>query len=143
MAYQPASAYGNPMEVTMKRVLILLALAACGTPQEQCIQGVSRDLSTLDRLIAESQATIRRGYSYETRIVSMPRWVDCTPRATEANPTPKSQMCFDDVNEEVRRPVAVNLDEESAKLASMQKRRDEMARSMAPAIAACRTTYPE
>ncbi|NBZ87253.1 hypothetical protein [Stagnihabitans tardus] len=127
----------------MKRFLILLALAACGTPQEQCIRGVSSDLATLDRLIAETRGNIARGYGYETRVEMMPEWVDCTPRPTEANPTPKPQMCFDDVAQEVRRPVSLDLRAEQAKLDSMVERRDQMAAAMAPALAACKARYPE
>jgi hypothetical protein len=143
MAYQGPLAYAAAMEVPMKRVLILLALAACGTPQEQCIRGVTGDLSTLDRLIAETEGNIARGFGYETRVVTMPRWLDCTPRPTAADPEPKSQMCLEDVAEEVRRPVALNLTEENAKLASMRDRRAQIASAMAPAVAACQQRYPE
>jgi len=131
------------MEVTMKRFLILLVLAACGTPQEQCIRGVAGDLPTLDRLIAETQGNLQRGYGYEMQTQMMPEWVDCTPRATTDNPTPKSQLCLDDVPQQVRRPVALNLVEEQAKLDSMVKRRAQLAAAMAPAVEACKARYPE
>lgn len=127
----------------MKRFLILLALAACGTPQEQCIRGVSGDLATLDRLIAETQGNVQRGYGFETQVQMMPEWVDCTPRATTENPTPKPQMCFDDVPTQVRRPVALDLTAEQAKLESMVTRRAQLASAMAPAVTACKARYPE
>lgn len=128
----------------MKRMMILLPLlAACGTPQEQCIRGVSRDLATLNGLIEETRGNLARGYGFETVVETRPEWVDCTPRPTEADPNPKPQLCFDDVAEEVRRPVALNLDAEAAKLASMERRRDEMARALAPAVAQCQARYPE
>lgn len=131
------------MEEAMKRVLVFLALAACATPQERCINGLTGEISTLDRLIAESRAVIARGYGYQTDVVMMPDWVDCTPRPTQANPTPKARMCFEDVPQEMRRAVAVDLDAEQAKLASMERRRAEKARAVAPAIEVCRATYPE
>jgi hypothetical protein len=127
----------------MKRFLILFALAACGTPQERCINGVSGDLGTLDRLIAETQGNISRGFGYETQTQMVPEWVDCTPGATPDNPKPKSQMCFDDVPQQVRRPVALDLAAEQAKLDSMVKRRGQMASLVAPAIEDCKARYPE
>lgn len=129
----------------MKRLIALglMALSACGTPQEQCIRSVSRDMNVLDRLIAESRGNIQRGYAWETVQVTRTTWVDCTPRPTEANPEPKSQMCLDDVIDEQRQPKAIDLDAEGAKLASMERRRAEMARAMSPAIEACKTRYPE
>ena len=49
----------------MHRVLplLLLALAACATPQEACINRATRELRTLDDLIAEQRATLARGYA--------------------------------------------------------------------------------
>ncbi len=127
----------------MKRFLILMALAACGTPQEQCINGVAGDLPTLDRLIAETQGNLNRGFAYESKVEMQPDWVNCTPAPTKANPEPKPQMCFDDVPTQVRRPVAIDLAAERAKLASMVERRKQLAAAMAPAIQACKERYPE
>ena len=121
---------------------VLLALVACGTPQEQCIAQATRDMAVLNRLIGETGANISRGYAYADTVVYLPEWVDCTPRATDADPTPKTRMCFDDVPTTVRKPVAIDLAAEAAKLASMQKRRAEMARAQQPAIAACQARYP-
>ena len=58
----------------MKRLtfLALAALAACGTPQEQCINRNTRDLRTVDRLIAEAEGNLQRGYAYETITVYEP-----------------------------------------------------------------------
>lgn len=121
---------------------VLLVFAACGTPQQQCISQLSRDMIVLNRLIAETQGNIKRGYAYTETVVDMPEWVDCTPRASDSNPAPKPQMCFDDVPTTVRKPAAIDLDAETAKLASMQRRRAEMAAAMQPAIAACQARYP-
>lgn len=122
---------------------ILLVLASCGTPQEQCIRTVSHDMIVLDRLIAETQGNLARGYGFEDTVVYQTDFVDCTPGVTTANPSPRPQMCLDDVPTTVTRPVALDLGAEQAKLASMQKRRAELARSLAPAVADCRVRYPE
>lgn len=122
---------------------VALVLTACGTPQEQCIGGVSHDLNVLNRLIDETQGNIARGYGYADTVIDMPQWVDCTPFATTANPSPKPQMCFDDVPTRVTKPVAIDLAAEQAKLDSMLKRREEMTRALAPQIADCKARYPE
>ena len=122
---------------------ILLALASCGTPQEQCIRTVSHDMIVLDRLIAETQGNLTRGYGYADTVVNQPEFVDCSPLATEANPNPRPQMCMDDRPVTVTRPVAVDLGAEQAKLTSMLKRRTEMAKALSPAVADCRARYPQ
>jgi hypothetical protein len=49
-------------------ILGLALLTACGTPQEQCVARNTRDLRTVDKLIAEVQGNLARGYALrETR----------------------------------------------------------------------------
>lgn len=129
----------------MKRLMILplFALAACGTPQERCINQVAGDLPTLDRLIAETEGNIARGFAWEEVTTTRTTFVDCTPHATKSDPTPATQHCVSDVEETTRKAVALDLNAEKAKLASMQERRAQLAANMAPAIEACRKTYPE
>ena len=45
--------------MTRKALTLLVLLAACGTPQERCINGVTRDLRTVDRLIEEAEGHAR------------------------------------------------------------------------------------
>ena len=76
----------------MKRLtfLTLAALAACGTPQEQCISCNTRDLRTVDRLIAESEGNLQRGYAYESVTVYEDYWTHCPmPRPPAGEPPPK------------------------------------------------------
>ena len=122
---------------------LLLALAACGTPQQQCIRLASHDMAVLDALIAETQGNISRGYGYAQTIDTIPEFVDCTPHPWGSGPKAEPQMCLQDVPHTVRKPVALDLTAEAAKLASMQKRRAEMARALAPALADCQTRFPE
>lgn len=48
-------------------MLALAALAACGTPQEQCINQNTRDLSVLDRLIAKIKGQPCAGLCHRSR----------------------------------------------------------------------------
>jgi hypothetical protein len=137
----------------MKRALLpLLILTACGTPQEQCINAVTRDMRVVDRLIAETEANLARGYAYEEVTVYLPQWVDCTPRpyappqrgdAEAEVPPVKPQMCLEDVPQTTRREVAIDLRAEQAKLDSLKAKRSQQAKAAAPAIAQCKADNPE
>ena len=121
----------------------LAMLTACGTPQEQCIRANTRDLQVVDRLIRETEGNLARGYGFETVTEYEPRWIDCTPRPTTANPTPASQMCFDRVPVSVRKEVALDLTAEKAKLASMKTKRASLSKAAQGVIAQCKAQHPE
>lgn len=131
----------------MKRLALpaLLVLSACGTPQEQCINAATRDMRVVDRLIAESEGNLARGYGYQQVTVWTTRWVPCgpPPPPVEGQPKPKPQMCLDDVPETVRKPVALDLAAEAQKLAGLKAKRAAQAKAAAPQIAACKAEYPE
>lgn len=136
----------------MRRILLsgLGLLAACGTPQEQCIARQTRDLRILDRLITETQGNLDRGFALEQVEVFQTRWVTCAPpppppfvEGVPPPPPPQPRLCLDDVVETETRAKAINLTEEAQKLASMKAKRKSLAKAAEPAIAACRNAYPE
>jgi hypothetical protein len=130
----------------MKRLvfLTLVALTACGTPQEQCISRNTRDLRTLDRLIAETEGNLARGYAFETVTVYEDHWVYCPqPPVAEGQPAPPPRLCLDERPVTERRPKAINLNEEARKLDSLREKRTSLAREAKAVIAACKAQYPE
>lgn len=129
----------------MKRIVIpaLLILSACGTPQQNCISGATRDMRVVDRLIAETEANLQRGYAIEEQVVFRPIWVPCYPHVRPGRPAVGPQMCMDDEDEVIRRPKAIDLNAESAKLASLKAKRAAQVEAASPAIRACRAQYPE
>lgn len=128
----------------MKRLLpLFLLLAACGTPQEQCISLGTRDLQVLDRLIRETEGNLDRGYAYVEHTVLVPMWIDCTPRPTEAMPNPRPEMCLEEIPRTTRKPAAIDIAAETAKLKGMKAKRADLARAAQPVIAACKAKYPE
>jgi hypothetical protein len=130
----------------MKRIacLTLALLAACGTPQEQCIARETRDLRTLDRLIAETQGNIDRGYALVEVQVERDRWVLCpAPPPVEGEPAAKPRMCLDDYVDTETQPKAINLREEADKLSGMKAKRAVLAKAAERQIAACRAANPE
>jgi hypothetical protein len=120
---------------------VVLVLAGCGTPQERCIARETRDLRVLDRLIAETSATIARGYALESESFVVTQTFPCQVRGPDNRV--RTELCDRDEVVERTRPVAVNLDDERAKLRSMEARRAELARSVAGRVEACRAAYPE
>ncbi|MFV0491584.1 MAG: hypothetical protein ACK5M4_07185 [Pseudorhodobacter sp.] len=120
-------------------------LAACGTPQEQCIASVTRDIRVLDRLIGESEANLRRGYGMEEYIETDSRLAVCRLGIppTAGRPGRPPQYCWRDYDRVVSRPVTIDLARERANLSEMRKKRQGLMKAAQPAIAQCRATYPE
>lgn len=131
----------------MKRLLLLLPLlAACGTPQEQCIARVTRDLRVVDRLIAETETNINRGYAMEEVTVWRMEWVVCAPPPPPPKPgmkPPPPRMCMDREPDTVLRPKAIDIAEESRKLKQLKDKRAQLSRDATPLIEQCRIAYPE
>jgi hypothetical protein len=118
----------------------LLALAACGTPQEQCIRSATRDLAEVERLLVEVQGNLSRGYAIESRTVTQWEWRMCRVRTTTQT---VGQMCWEPVDRTVRRSVPIDPEAERRKLAGLQERYATLTRQAEPAIAACRAAHPE
>lgn len=137
----------------MRRLIALIALsllAACATPQQRCIAEATQDLRVVDRLIAETEATLARGYALEQERSSRLTWTTCTRRVPRHAPDGTrlpdeivSYMCMENVPVTVTRPRAVDLDAERKKLATLKRKRTELARAAVAATAQCRATYPE
>ncbi|OYX44524.1 MAG: hypothetical protein B7Z02_05340 [Rhodobacterales bacterium 32-67-9] len=120
-------------------LFVLLLLAACGTPQEQCIRTATREIATLDRLIAETETNLARGYALEEREVVRREWSRCDDWV----PGTPRRMCFEPVWHTVKRPVAIDPAAEERKLGGLEARRKALGLQAASAIAACRAQYPE
>ena len=129
----------------MKRHVLplLVLLAACGTPQEQCIRAGTRDLRTLDRLIAETEGNLDRGYALEDVTITQEHWGYCEPWHHADDPTPSLVPCLIEHDVTVRRPIAIDLADEAKKLESLKARRGELARAAEPIIAQCKADHPE
>jgi hypothetical protein len=120
----------------MRAVLALalpLLLAACATPQERCEIQATRDLRVVNALIAESQATIRRGYALRevqrTRIGT----TICYGGGDDYG----YGFCWGNDTYTELRPVAVNLDEERAKLQTLLEKKEELEVEARAQIEAC------
>lgn len=130
----------------MKRLtfLALATLAACGTPQEQCISRNTRDLRTVDRLIKEAEGNLERGYAFETVTVYETHWAYCPqPRPPEGEPPKPPRLCLDERPVTKQRPKAIDLNAEARKLDSLRVKRKQLARQAESVVAQCKALYPE
>jgi len=128
----------------MKRAILALAalLAACGTPQEQCIAYTTRDLRVVDRLIQEVEGNLARGYSLEEVTITREFWSVCRG-APAADGTPTTEPCLRDREYTETRPKAIDLKLEAQKLESLRQKRADLAQVASAAIAECRALHPE
>ncbi len=129
----------------MRRALLTLTLlAACGTPQERCIRGVTHDLRVVDRLIATSEGNLKRGYALEEVSIVRTVWLPCPmPPVAEGETPPSPQLCRGTERDTETRPKAINLRAEAKTLESLKIKRKALARQATPAIAQCKAEFPE
>lgn len=126
----------------MNRILgsgLFLVLAACASPQEQCIQTATKDLNVLRTLIAESEATIERGYALQTeqRLIAYTNF--CVGHYGDVGVT----FCREVQPVTRTKPVAVDLDEERRKLKSLKRKERELVQKSDTMIAQCKAQFPE
>lgn len=127
----------------MKRLFLVAfgLLAACGTPQEQCISRNTRDLRVVDRLISETNRNLERGYALEEVTVFETFRVPCRP--TVPGGPAGHGICYDQHPETEYRPRAIDLNAEAAKLESLKAKRASLARAASQIVQSCRDSYPE
>ncbi|GHC63840.1 hypothetical protein [Neogemmobacter tilapiae] len=130
------------------RLLPLVALAflaACGTPQEQCVARNTRDLRTVDKLIAEVQGNLARGYALRETTVTRPSWESCLRQTTnkKGKPVVVETLCLEDETTTVTKPEAIDPGAERRKLAGLQEQRQKLAGQAEAMVKACRAQYPE
>jgi hypothetical protein len=130
----------------MKRLILiaLTALAACGTPQEQCISRNTRDLRTVDRLITETEGNLQRGYALETVTRWEEYWDTCLDRVVvNGQVTVQPRTCRRERSFTEERPRAIDLQAEARKLDGLKVKRRDLARQAEPLIAQCKAEFPE
>lgn len=122
-------------------MLPLAALAACATPQEQCISDATRELRTINRLVNETERNLTRGYALET--VQEVRVVESICRGENEDGSTFTFECEETRTIDRQRQVAIDLDAERAKLNSLRERQARMQRQAESGVNQCRALYPE
>jgi hypothetical protein len=123
-------------------LLSALALTACETPRESCINQASRELRIVESLIAETRCNLDRGYAIEreqdVRVVRD----FCRVRDEEEGDIDLVRCNRTEVDE-VERPVTIDLAQERVKLEQLLERREGLAAEQSARLRACVATYPE
>lgn len=110
-------------------IIVFLPLLGCSAA-EQCRLDAGTQLRVLDRMIADSETSIRQGYR-EVELDS-PFHVGMSLCVGP----PNSRLCDDDDDPVIRREW-INVPAEKARLASLKAQRSVVAPRTAAAIAAC------
>ncbi|SCY37739.1 hypothetical protein [Paracoccus tibetensis] len=122
-----------------------LALAACGTPQEQCISRNTSEYRTVSRLLAEVEGNLARGYEWRERQVLRSRFAQCqyVSRDRDGNQVIGTYGCWRDYTDSERYRVPIDPAAETRKRDNLVARRAALAPGAQQAVEACRAAYPE
>ena len=129
------------MRPVLAALIPVLALAACQTPREACLSEGSRELRTVESLIRETQGNLQRGYAIETEQEVEVIRTTCEVELEDG--TEGRVPCDRTDVDEVERPVAIDFEEERAKLASLLEQRGRLLARQQARQQACIATYPE
>jgi hypothetical protein len=127
----------------MKKVLIapLLLLAACASPRDTCMQDAVSDLRIVQALIADTQATIDRGYAIQTETRTVIYTNFCI--GTGIGGDGRFSFCNYPQPVTTQKPVAVDLNQEKRKLRSLKQKEVELKRDSLLKQQRCELEFPE
>lgn len=114
-----------------------LLLAACGTPQERCVDRGTKELQTVETRIAEIRANLDRGYALHQTREPYRHFTWCR------NANGKLYHCWETDFRWVEVPVAIDADLEQRKLEALQKRLPMLREEAAETRQSCVAQYPE
>jgi hypothetical protein len=119
-------------------LLALCALASCATSREACLRAATAELATLDRLIAETEANLARGYAIAREPYTTTTLEFCVGTGRLGGAFDVGLRYCPDVETRYRdRPVAIDPAAERRKLAQLRARRAAEAERAAARQAAC------
>lgn len=123
--------------------VLLVLLAACATPQEQCILNATAEYRQVNQLVAQVEGNLARGYAIREDFVEFPVMVACmAPGWVGDGAWMQGGMCMDTATRVVETAIPIDPDIERRKLANLKSKQAQLARTAEPAIAACREAYP-
>ncbi|MGG7644882.1 hypothetical protein ACQ5SP_08775 [Rhodovulum sp. YNF3179] len=120
---------------------LLLVLAACATPLERCVTQATRELRTVEGLIAETEANIARGYAIEEERVPYSYFTWCARGDVDEDGS-GLVWCRQTDFRLREKPVAIDMQAERRKLADLEEKRRDLAAAAAAEIRRCRAAYP-
>ncbi|MEO1313610.1 MAG: hypothetical protein AAFV27_07005 [Pseudomonadota bacterium] len=100
----------------------LMALAACATPLEQCVDGAARQYANLQEAARIAEGNIARGYAIDRRVVPVNRVRFCTGTSFGNRVRGGLSTCSQTDYRTIETPVPIDLAAEQRKLASTRER---------------------
>ena len=125
--------------------LACLSLAACGTPQEQCISRNTDEYRTVSRLLAEVEGNLARGYAWDERVVTRIAFDTCPTvlRNKNGERVLVQRSCWRDVAETERFRVPIDPVVEGRKAQNLRARLAALRPNAERAVQACRAAHPQ
>ncbi|SDL27673.1 hypothetical protein [Aliiruegeria lutimaris] len=120
-------------------LIALLALAGCATPRESCLSTAQRELATIDKLIAETQANLARGYALQREYYTTSRVTMCAGSRRNSLAWNYCTVPETRVREE---PVAIDRATEERKLRELKQTRKQAEAEAQQKIAYCEAKFP-
>lgn len=129
---------------TVFPLLSLVALAACATPQQRCINGATAEVRNLQSMLTAVNGNLARGYAYQSYEVPVMDWEMCgydTFPGRHGEIIQRPRMC--PVTDTVTRQRSVPIDPaaEARKRDALIARIAALQPQMNAQIAACNATY--
>lgn len=121
---------------------VLLALVACGTPQEQCIRRETRELRVVNSLISEVQGNLGRGYALTREAYQVPVFKLCSVSKSKSGKV-RQNYCWERETYYRTKRVAIDPAVERRKLDGLQQRKRALVRLARPAVQQCQAQFPE
>ena len=122
-------------------LLPIVALTACATPREQCINDATRETRVLSALVAETEANIARGYALTT--TQEIRTVSTTCEGRNEDGSTFLFPCEEVQTIDQTVPVAIDLNAEAAKLETLRTRLASERAAANATVSQCIATFPE
>lgn len=123
----------------------VLLVAACGTPQEQCIRRNTQEYRTIANLLAEVEGNLARGYAWQERSVTRTTWESCpyAVRGKDGNARILYRSCMREVADTERFRVPIDPAAETRKRDNLAARKTALTPRAMAAVDACKAAHPE
>ena len=128
----------------MLSLTMAVALAGCATPRDTCLRGVTTDLNAVDRLIAETEANLARGYAIEREPYTTTGLDFCLGYGPGQFNRAAVGLSYCNTTETRYRevPRAIDRTTERRKLAELRQTRARLVEPTRKAVAQCEARYP-
>lgn len=126
-----------PKQSLLAAGIVLTVVAACATPQDQCIARETAEYRAVTAQIKELEKTVARGYALHRQTAPYTEARICHVKGKRHVPCPRTRF------HTIETPVSVDMGEVRKKLARLKAHRGKLEPAALSARAACRRAYPE